>query len=295
MKLFRRPNSVLAAPGSQPVETGTVAWMRELDEALATSRETGRPVFALFQEVPGCAGCKQFGADVLSNPSVVEAIESEFVPLLIHNNTGGRDAEVLQAYGEPAWNYQVVRFLDSSGDDLIARRDRVWETGPLLARMVASLEAAGREIPDYLRLLEQEFSEDLDEAFLVQSCFWVGEMEIGQIEGVVRTEAGFMEGHEVTRVLYDPRALDIEGLYEQANERNVASAVYSDDPGLAKLDGRTKTSSRARYRKAPDSDQKRQLGGRVRGSFTESQLTKLNAFSRSRTGGAERFLPPSQR
>lgn len=138
---------------TQPIEVGTVSWIRELDDALAASRSSAKPVFALFQEVPGCAGCKQFGADVLSNPRVVEAIETEFIPLLIHNNTPGRDAEVLAAYGEPAWNYQVVRFLDSSGVDLIERRDKVWDTAPLVQRMVAALEAAERPVPEHLRLI----------------------------------------------------------------------------------------------------------------------------------------------
>lgn len=295
MKLFRRPAPALGALRSQPVETGTVEWMRELNDALAASAETGRPVFALFQEVPGCAGCKQFGKEVLSDPFVVEAIEREFIPLLIHNNTGGRDAEVLRAYGEPAWNYQVVRFLDAGGDDIIERRDRVWETGPLLARMVATLEVAGRDIPDYLRLLEQQHSEYLGEAFLAQPCFWVGEMEIGQIEGVVATEAGFMHGHEVTRVLYDQRVLNLETLYEKAARRNVASAVFADSNELRRLGGRAKVDKPGRYRKAPGSDQKRQLGRNAAGNFTESQLTKLNAFTRVRRGDTDRFLLPSQR
>ena len=295
MKLFRRPAPALDALRSQPVETGTVEWMRELNDALAASAETGRPVFALFQEVPGCAGCKQFGKEVLSDPFVVEAIEREFIPLLIHNNTGGRDAEVLRAYGEPAWNYQVVRFLDAGGDDIIDRRDRVWETGPLLARMVATLEVAGREIPDYLRLLEQQHSEYLGEAFLAQPCFWVGEMEIGQIDGVVVTEAGFMHGHEVTRVLYDQRVLNLETLYEKAARRNVASAVFADSNELRRLGGRAKVDKPGRYRKAPGSDQKRQLGRNAAGNFTESQLTKLNAFARVRRGDTDRFLLPSQR
>ena len=188
-----------------------------------------------------------------------------------------------------------MRFLDAAGEDIIARRDRVWKTGPLLARMVATLEVAGREIPDYIRLLEQEHSEYLDEAFLAQPCFWVGEMEIGQIEGVVLTEAGFMHGHEVTRVLFDRRVLMLDELYEQAKRRNVAQAVFSDSASLSRLSRHATTKTTGRYRKAPESDQKRQLGRSVAGSFTESQLTKLNAFSRSRRGGADRFLFPSQR
>ena len=189
---------------SQPIEVGTVSWLRELDDAKAQAASEGKPIFALFQEVPGCHGCKQFGSEVLSHPVIVDAIEEAFVPLLIHNNSGGRDAEVLAMYGEPAWNYQVVRFLDSAGADIIQRRDRVWDAGPLAARMIRTLEAADRPIPRYLRLLEQELSDRLDVIHLVQGCFWVGEMEIGQIEGVVMTEAGFLSGHEITSAWFDP-------------------------------------------------------------------------------------------
>ncbi len=64
----------------QPIEAGKVDWGRDLEAALASSQQTGKPLFALFQEIPGCAGCQQFGRDVLSNPLLVEAIESEFTP-----------------------------------------------------------------------------------------------------------------------------------------------------------------------------------------------------------------------
>ncbi|MFT5107646.1 MAG: hypothetical protein ACI9UA_003280 [Pseudoalteromonas tetraodonis] len=35
------------------IEIGKVKWGRDLDAALAKSKKTGRPIFILFQEVPG--------------------------------------------------------------------------------------------------------------------------------------------------------------------------------------------------------------------------------------------------
>ena len=35
------------------IEVGTVKWGRDLDAALAASKASGKPVFVLFQEVPG--------------------------------------------------------------------------------------------------------------------------------------------------------------------------------------------------------------------------------------------------
>lgn len=268
---------------SQPIEVGTVSWLRELDDAKAQAASEGKPIFALFQEVPGCHGCKQFGSEVLSHPVIVDAIEEAFVPLLIHNNSGGRDAEVLAMYGEPAWNYQVVRFLDSAGADIIQRRDRVWDAGPLAARMIRTLEAADRPIPRYLRLLEQELSDRLDVIHLVQGCFWVGEMEIGQIEGVVMTEAGFLSGHEITSAWFDPLEISAGEVVAQARARGVASKVFTDDEA-------------GKRRVAPLRDQKRQLGSKLnlRG-LSVAQRTKLNAFIRQSRDEALSYIAPSSR
>ena len=68
------PASCHAEAASPPVEAGKVAWSRDLDAALVSSAKTGKPLLVLFQEIPGCAGCQQFGREVMSNPLIVEAI-----------------------------------------------------------------------------------------------------------------------------------------------------------------------------------------------------------------------------
>ena len=100
-----------------------------------------------------------------------------------------------------------------------------------------------------------------------------------------------MHGHEVTRVLYDPRMIGAGGLHNQASRRNVAHATFTDNP---KADGLESVDTRklGKYRVAPASDQKRQLGRSSAGDYTPSQLTKLNGFRRGRD--ARRFLFPSQ-
>ena len=42
-----------SAKDSTPQEIGTVEWQTDHDAALAASAKTGKPVFLLFQEVPG--------------------------------------------------------------------------------------------------------------------------------------------------------------------------------------------------------------------------------------------------
>ena len=282
----------------QPEAVGKVHWGRNLDAALAASKASGKPVFALFQEVPGCAGCRQFGKDVLSNPMIVEAIEAEFTPLLIHNNASGGDAEVLQRFGEPAWNYQVVRFLDASAKDLIPRKDQVWTTGPLAQRMIAALSKAGRAVPPYLKLLAAEHSTNLKQAVFAMYCFWTGEMELGKIDGVVATEAGFMAGREVTLVRYNPEAIALPALIAEAEKVRCANAVWVPEADLANASAaRLKVGAISGYHAAPADDQKKQLGGTVAAALNlqGAQATKVNAWIRTNPQMALSFLSPSQK
>ncbi len=211
-----------------PVSVGTVKWERDYQKALELAKKSGKPVFALFQEVPGCAGCQQFGRDVLSDQKVVEAIEKNFIPLLIHNNKAGVDQEVLKQLGEPAWNYQVVRFLGADGKDLIPRKDHVWEAPELMERIKAALAKAGKPA-------------STQRIAFAQHCFWEGQKKLSVIPGVTQTEAGFLDGHEVTLVDFDPKLISSDQLTSKAQAAGVATKTYH---------------SFESYRKAPDSDQK---------------------------------------
>lgn len=210
-----------------PIEVGRVSWGRDLDAALRESAKSGKPVFAFFQEVPGCAGCQTFGREVMSHPPLVAAIEREFLPVLIYNNRRGRDAELLERFAEPAWNYQVVRFLDGRGNDLIPRRDRVFSRPGIAARMIAALEAAARPVPGYLQVEAWETDgERHASAAFAQACFWTGETTIGRIPGVLTTEAGWIAGGEVTLVRYHTGSISLETLIETVAAEGAGEIVF---------------------------------------------------------------------
>ncbi len=289
-----------AAPHSNPVEVGTVDWGRDYDEALSRSRKTGKPVFAFFQEVPGCAGCKQFGSTVMSDPLIVAAVEQAFVPLLIYNNRPGRDAELLKSYNEPSWNYQVVRFLDAEGRDLIPRKDRIWSVEALVPRMERALHAAGRDVPGYLRAARADRGKGVAVAAFSQHCFWTGEFKLGRIPGVLTTEAGWLDGREVTRVRYLREELSLEQLLRAAVQLDAADGVY-----LASEPERTRARSLDLlpvgvlddgYRAARSSDQKKQIERRAfaRMELTPVQRTKVNAFAPIDIRQALAWLTPAQ-
>lgn len=301
LAIFLVLSSLLASQAGcaeQPIEAGRVLWGRDLDVALASSQASGKPVFALFQEIPGCVGCQQFGREVLSNRLLVEAIESEFTPLLIHNNKTGKDAEVLKRFGEPAWNYQVVRFLDNKASDIIPRKDQVWDIGGIAERMIATLKKVNRPAPGYLTVLASESFGGLKSAVFAMSCFWTGEMALGQIEGVIATEAGFMSGREVTAIRYDPRILPLPKLIVAAEKVKCADSVWVPESDKESVkSSQLEVAKIAGYRAAPASDQKKQISGTSadRLSLSMAQATKVNAWIRSDVNKAMSYLTPSQR
>ncbi len=131
-----------------------------------------------------------------------------------------------------------------------------------------------------------------------QSCFWTGEMKLGQIEGVVRTEAGFFKGREVTLVEYGPEKIALDDLARQAKRAGVADSVYPDGGGERVPAGVSAGSPLdGSYRAAPAGDQKKQIQGTpFEGlKLDGDQATKVNAFVRQNPAKALEWLTPAQR
>ncbi|MCC1483151.1 VPGUxxT family thioredoxin-like (seleno)protein, type 2 [Winogradskyella immobilis] len=220
-------------PGNQSEELGEVSWYRDYDTALELAEQQGKEVLILFQEVPGCATCRNYGHNVLSHPLMVEAIEDLFIPLAIYNNKGGKDKQILQKYKEPSWNNPVVRIVNKDGDNTVNRISGNYSAIALYKAMNESLFNANKPIPGYFKLLGDELfasnNKSAKETYFKMYCFWTGEKELGKIEGVLGTEAGFMGGHEVVKVKYDDEVIDkskIAKYVRQVNFTPIAKSNY---------------------------------------------------------------------
>lgn len=236
---------------TNPDELGDVHWSRDFDAGLRQATKTDKPVFLLFQEVPGCANCTRFGQQTLSHPFIVEAIETLFVPVAIYNNKGGADEAVLKRYGEPAWNNPVVRIVDARGEDLTARMPSFRSRSQVTSGMIAALRAAKREVPAYLTLLDEELRAGeggTAQATYETACFWSGEGYFGTQPGVVATEAGWQDGAEVVRVTYAEASASEEVLAKAAQRHGYRFV----DAGKFRLDREPKYYlSKSRYAKVP--------------------------------------------
>jgi hypothetical protein len=189
-------------------ELGEVAWLRDHDRGVALAAEQGKPVLLLFQEIPGCSTCVNFGQDVLTHPLMVELIADRFVPVAIFNNHPGPDAEILRRYGEPSWNNPVVRFLGPDGAELLPKLADRYDALGLYEKITAVLEMLGDDVPGYFRLLGRDLLVEYGLSKYVTyttPCFWSGETTLAQHPAVITTDAGWVDGEEVVQVQFDPR------------------------------------------------------------------------------------------
>ena len=87
-------NASAAAGDNSASATGysTLSYHTNLDEALAESAATGRPVFVVFKSHT-CSVCKQMEATVLSSPAVMERLSSDFVIAHLYVDDKTEDAE----------------------------------------------------------------------------------------------------------------------------------------------------------------------------------------------------------
>jgi hypothetical protein len=272
-------------PDERRVEMGSVDWKQDFESAKQIASQTSKPMFVLFQEIPGCQTCQTFGQRPLSHPLMVEAIEELFVPVLVYNNRKGKDAILLERFSEPSWNNPVVRYLDPAGKDLIERKDGVWTIAGTAKRMIAALESAGDKPPKYLSLLAAEKEAKTETATFAMHCYWEGEGLLGSIQGVHATRSAWRGGLEVVDVKYDPAVVNYAELVDSARTMECASRVFAHSNEQLAV-AKKKVGKQAvlandnqSTRDAKTSDQKYYLRQTplIHLPLTEFQATKINA------------------
>ncbi|MFB6352081.1 MAG: thioredoxin family protein, partial [Bradymonadaceae bacterium] len=204
----------------RPEELGAVDWHRDFEEAKALAEKTGKPMFVLFTEVPGCATVRGYGRRVLGNRFVAEAIEEEFVPVAVYNNVQGEDRRVLKSFGEPSWNNPAVRIIRPDREALAPRLYGDYSVAATVETMVTALGETDGGVPGYVELLHRQHAAagETETAIFEMYCFWSGEAGLGRLEGVVQTRPGFLEGTEVVEVTYDPDRTVLAELARRARD-----------------------------------------------------------------------------
>lgn len=285
---------------NQPVELGKVNWMRDFDAGLSKSKKENKPVFLLFQEVPGCATCRNYGHDVLSHPLIVDAIETLFVPVAVYNNKGGEDAKILKMFAEPAWNNPVVRIVNNEKKNLIKRVSGNYSKLGIVDAMIQALVIQGDDVPSYLQLLKEELEAEqtgVETATFSMYCFWSGEKKLADVNGVLETQAGWMNGREVVEVKYNPYKVSFDNLVEEAKDAQCASHVFTENKNqtstAAKIVGKNKTSPATKFRL--DKEPKYYLSKSIYQYIPMTQLQAAKVNSKIGSGQSpDALLSPKQ-
>ena len=287
---------------TQPIEIGTVRWLRDLDAAAAQSKSSGLPILLFFQEVPGCDGCREFGATALSHPLVVDAIEEHFVPLCIYNNVEGRDAEVLARFEEPPWNFQAFRVVDAEFETLVVRTDTLRTTNMFCEWLQLAFAELERPAPHHLQLvLDETIAQDhpyrIEHATFAMHCYWEGERKLGALDGVLRTRAGWVGEREVVEVEFDATKIAYAELLTKAAELECLERVFTHDQDQARI-ARKSHKDRAEdltqsMRPVKETEQFHELRRTPLGHLALSpvQCTKLNAAVKFDEAGKATFEP----
>ena len=296
-----KPNGVTDVTGTTPVELGRVRWERDFGAALKRAQKDQRPVLVLFQEVPGCSTCVNYGRQVLSHPLLVEAAETLFTPAAVYNNVKGADERVLQSFKEKAWNNPVVRVVSGDRTDLAPRLADDYTVGGLAVTMVRALNEAGRTVPPWLQLLANESAwkaGEVQTATFAMHCFWEGEAALGNVPGIVGTMPGFVDKTEVVQVEFNPRQLTFATLLEKARGMKCADTVYThgqeQQKAAAKLVGEQAEPLNQSVR--PDKDPKYYLAQSPLKfvPMTELQAMRINAELGAKKDGLG-WLSPRQK
>ncbi len=269
------------SPENQSEELGKVRWYRDYNTALSLAKKQGKSVLILFQEVPGCATCRNYGNNVLTHPLMVEAIENEFIPLAIYNNKGGKDKETLALYKEPSWNNPVVRIVNANGKNIVNRIAGNYSATALYKAMELALIKEKKRLPEYLKILGTELTSvkdrNIKETYFKMYCFWTGEKHLGALNGVLSTEAGFMAGHEVVKVKYDASIIDKNTITTSVKKRDFTPIADNGKYRTATNDIQYYL-QHTYYKFLP---------------LTTLQKTKINSALGNRTS-AEKYLSPKQ-
>ena len=247
--MFCSPNSDESDRGANPnknkvkpmqeQELGILHAYRSLSDGFIAARKSGKPIFLLFQEIPGCSTCTTFGKDVLKNKLLVEFIETEFVPIAINNRGKTADErEALARFREPYLNNPVVRFVNSEGFDLIPRETGIYSPLQIFLRAKAALLSTKNShgnpfrLPLWIDLLEHDLRSKAGQsnvAVFSMGCYWRGEVVIGAVPGVVSTIPGWIGDREVVVTHFIPELITFGKLIESVHKVDNSFSICPQD------------------------------------------------------------------
>jgi len=203
-------------------------------------------------------------------------------------------------FSEPAWNNPVVRIVNSDKKNLIKRVSGNYSKLSVVNAMVEALIYHGEDVPSFLQLLKEELEAEytgVETATFSMYCFWTGEKKLADVNGVLETQAGWMDGREVVEVKYNPIKVSYENLVNEAKQAQCASHVFTENNNQAseakKIVGNGSASPKSKFRL--DKEPKYYLSKSVYRFVPMTQLQAAKVNSKLGKGQSpDAFLSPKQ-
>ena len=222
---MNRPDSYSRQDSEIP---GRVEWILDPEDARMRSGSEGKPILLLVQnETKNGEGIEYWEA-MLSQPLIVEAVESLFVPFAVKTNGGEKDRWLSGIPGGGSQQF-LIRITDRSFNDLIERITGIGGMQALLSSMILALESQSMDVPEYVRILyvESMESESRETALFPVHCFWAGEVELGPSSGILETTPGRIGNREVVEVVFDKSVTSYGELLEESCDLGLSENAYA--------------------------------------------------------------------
>ena len=220
-----------------PDELAGIAYQyTSMEEAKCQAIRNEKPILCFEIEIPGD---RTAGRDIFSHPLVIEAAESLFVTVRQNPKI---NAEALKAPST------TVRVLDEFGVDVVVSLSGdLLSISSMVSLMISGLKALRKTIPTYLLLLEDEengrikfLANGTKQRIDRQVVFGMidsqtGEVEFGDLDGVLATRTGYIARQRVLQITYDSTKLSYCNLTQFALQRQIADIIYyrSNDERIA--------------------------------------------------------------
>ncbi|MBN2735931.1 MAG: thioredoxin family protein [Spirochaetales bacterium] len=134
-----------------------INWLLDYNQALALAEEKNKPVIIMFQGAIGCISCQNFGMHIISHPLMAEVITNNFVPLIVFDPNRNEGKMVLEQLGNSSNTIPDMGIVNSKGQDLVKAESSDYNYSSFTQAIIRALEADNKEIPEYLKLLHEDF------------------------------------------------------------------------------------------------------------------------------------------
>ncbi len=205
---------------------GRVRWLSDYNTALLKMAEENKPMLVYILGNTGNDVLSVRRNEILSHPLIVEAIESNFIPVAVSPAVAAEHS-ILSLPGDTKTG-TAMSIVGTDGHPKSKNSDDAAWMKHLTGIMLDALQQEGMAAPVYLKLVNEEFNaaEKRESAVITLHCFWSGEVELGIEHGIVYTEPGYIGDKEALYLEFNGSAISYEDILKSSLDLNLINEAF---------------------------------------------------------------------